>query len=283
MSTVCAPPRGYDICPTQDQLRPQIMALWPRGPAWGEGGPGRDPGGGIYGFTDALAAIFAWIHAQICALALEFFCDTETLTNAAWLEEYGLPDGCSPYPNVCAKVAADNSPQCGFYEAVAADYGYSITCGVNCAYDAGGVEAGMTAGNTYDPATLIVVVDVDNSPAIVGQYTTMGPVAGFLEPGLPACVVSLPPLYMGNVAGVLEAGMSPICSDSVTTIGGVTYGYEKLYMGQVAGFMEAGMAPTCGYDVTTLNCVLQRIVHAHVRIAYVFVDYSPYLPASYVS
>ena len=283
MSNVCAPPHGYDICPTQDQLRPQLMALWPRGRAWAEGGPGREPGGGLYGFTDALAALFAWVHAQICALGLEFFCQSQTLTTATWMEEYGLPDGCGPYQNLCAKVAADDSPQCAFYESVAAEYGYSVTCGWNCALDAGAFEAGMTPGNTFSPATLIVVIDVNNSPAIVTQFTTMGPVAGFLEPGMPACVVATSPVYMGNVPGVLEAGMSPICGDDPSQMYGLTYQFEKLYMGRVAGFMEAGAMPACGYDVATLDCVLERIVHADVQITYVFVDSAPDLPASYVS
>lgn len=236
----CAHPLSFDICPTQDELRPQILALLPRGRAWGEGGPAREPGGVIYGFFDAVAAVFAFLHAQICALALEFFCQTQSLTNDLWLEEYGLPDGCDPYPNLCAKVAALGGPQCAVYEEIGLQYGWSITCGMNCALDSGAMESGMAGGYTYAPATLIVVVDVANSPALGGQSVTMGPVSGFLE-----------------------AGMTP-CD--------VTYNLVGLAMGPVSGFLEAGMMPACGYDITSLDCVLQRIVHAHVQIVYAFVD-----------
>lgn len=206
----CENTLALDICPTQEELQPKLLELLPRGRAWGEGGPGREQGGVIHQFWWAVAGVFAQLHAAICQLALEFFCQTQSLTTATWLEEYGLPDGCDPFPNLCAKVAAFGGVTCDFYATIAAALGWAIACGVGCGGEAGCMEAGMVGGPVLAPSTLIVVVTLADSPAFTGVQE----------------------------------------------------------IGPVAGYFEAGMSPSCGVDLTSLDCVLRRIVGAHLRLLY---------------
>lgn len=209
----CPNPNALDICPTQEQLQPQILALLPRGRAWGEGGPGREPGGVIYQFWWAVAGVFSALHAAICQLALEFFCQTQTLTTAIWMEEYGLPDGCEPFPNLCAKVAAVGGVTCAFYSEIAATIGWSISCGMECSLPVGSlfVMSCTPLGSTSNAGTLIVAVDLADSPAYTGIQA------------------------IGLVMGLYRMGL------------------------------EAG----CGADLTALDCLLKRIVGAHINIVYV--------------
>jgi uncharacterized protein YmfQ (DUF2313 family) len=184
----CSPSNARDFCPTADELAPQYLALLPRGRAWGEGGPGREPGGILYGWIYALAIVMAAAHATLCTLKLEFFCATATATLDLWQEDYGLPDDCDPYADVCAKVAATGGVTCAYYEEVAASIGWSITCGTSCAIDCGLIEAGMVGGPVAGPGTLMFVVYLAGSSAFSGSTQVMGPVAGFLEAGMaPAC------------------------------------------------------------------------------------------------
>ena len=41
------------------------------------------------GFYAAIAAVRNFIETQVCALRLEFWCASQTLTRANWLREYG--------------------------------------------------------------------------------------------------------------------------------------------------------------------------------------------------
>jgi hypothetical protein len=183
VGTTASPYPTYETCPTQSDLVGAYQLLLPRGPAWGEGGPAREPGGVIFGFLEVLAAVFAQLHAAICAFYLEYSCFTATQTYAWWLAEYGLPDGCDPYPNLCQKVAAQGGVTCAFYEAIAASLGWSITCGENCSAGPGCLMAGQPGGPLYPPGTLMVFVDLEQSSAYSGGQN-MGPVAGFLEAGM---------------------------------------------------------------------------------------------------
>ena len=108
----CATYRGDDFCPTADQLIPQYLAMLPRGRAWGEGGPGRMPGGIIYGCLYALALVMASVHAAICAMVPEFYCSSAEVTLDWWREQYAVDDGCDPFPDLCAKVAAFGGVTC---------------------------------------------------------------------------------------------------------------------------------------------------------------------------
>ncbi len=194
-----------DICPTQDEIREQLLAILPRGRAWAS------PVNSVrWRFFHALAAPLKYANDRICALLNEFFCRTHVETHDLWLATYGLPDACDPFPDVCSKVGALGGSTCAWYQAIAAGLGWSIVCGTGCALDVGLIEAGMTVGPVPTPATLYVVVSLANSPAYVANQI----------------------------------------------------------FGPVAGFVEAGMSPACGPDLGALDCVLQRIVHAHVLIVY---------------
>lgn len=183
----CANPNALDICPTQEELTPKLLELLPRGRAWGEGGPGREQGGVLYQFWWAVAGVYAALHAAICQLALEFFCQTQTLTTAIWLEEYGLPDGCDPFPDLCAKVAAFGGVTCAFYQEIALAIGWSISCGMECSDPLGTLflMGSTPLGAISNAATLIVAVDLANSPAFTGVQA-VGLVMGLYHMGLPA-------------------------------------------------------------------------------------------------
>lgn len=125
----CGPSLAPDFCPTADDLIGQYLMLLPRGRAWGEGGVGRLPGGIIRGFMYFCAIVLAAYHAAICRLLPEFWCFSATQTAAYWLEEYGLPDPCDPFPDPCSKIIATGGPTCANLVALAAVAGLEITCG----------------------------------------------------------------------------------------------------------------------------------------------------------
>lgn len=185
---ICPPgDASLDICPTQDELIPQLLALLPRGRAWGTQDGGPQPMSELWKFWYAVAGVWAWVHKLICELALEFFCDTANFTLDLWNEEYGLPDGCDPFPNLCAKVAALGGCTCDYYASIAATLGWSILCPPTtpCSLPAGCIEAGMVPGGGNSTGVLQVFVDLENSPAFSGSAQTIGAVAGFLEAGMP--------------------------------------------------------------------------------------------------
>lgn len=104
-----------------------LAALRPRGDAWRNSGAD-DLAGSIMGqFFDALGAPHAAMNARLCALIDEFFCSTAVETLDLWALEYGLPDGCDPFADVCEKVNAvgDTTPE--YVIAAAQKRGWSIT------------------------------------------------------------------------------------------------------------------------------------------------------------
>ena len=180
------PTASLDICPTRDEIVPQLLALLPRGRAWATHDGGPFPGMTSYSFWTAVADIWAWINARICALALEFVCQTQTETNDLWMEEYGLPDGCDPFPDLCTKVAAQGGTRCEYYVAMAAQAGWSITCwDINdaCGTRAGKARAGGSmTGKGLAAGQLFILVSLANSPAYVGGARTP-PLAGRMRAG----------------------------------------------------------------------------------------------------
>jgi hypothetical protein len=145
-----------DPCPAPLQCRSAaevlqaILQLLPRGRAWqsNEGGPRMglvrafDPGvfddppfptqsrvqSIMLGFWRAVANCVTFILSRYCDLRLEFWCATHKETHDLWMAEYGLPDACDPFPDLCTKVAAIGGTRCEYYAAVAARAGWSITC-----------------------------------------------------------------------------------------------------------------------------------------------------------
>ena len=170
--TSCDPAVSDDICPLTDDNLPQLFALLPRGRAWGTHDGGPWPGTVLYRFWRAVAAVFEFANARICALREEFFCATQTETNDIWMAQYGLPDGCDPFPDLCVKVAALGGARCDYFAAIAARAGWSIACIDNqtgCGGSLGFEEAGcFMVGGSYGVASEITIqVFLNSSPSYV--------------------------------------------------------------------------------------------------------------------
>jgi hypothetical protein len=196
-------------CPTLAEVRASMLALLPRGRAWqsNEGGPqsgvaiGFDPGGYdndgfatqyrkaavLYQFWTAVAEVFSYVNDRLCALRLEFWCATQTETRDLWLAEYGLPDDCDPFPDLCTKVAALGGTRCEYYAEIAARAGWSITCVdriSSCGTYVGGraSKAGRARPGRRKGAVLTIIVDLANSPKFTGPAHATAK-AGRMKPG----------------------------------------------------------------------------------------------------
>lgn len=179
----CGSGTGADICPTLDECHGVLRDLLPRGRAW-DGA--RRPGTTLWRFWRAVAEPFFFINARICAASEEFFCSTASETRDQWLIEYGLPDACDPFPDLCAKVAAIGGTRCAYYAAIAARAGWSITCDEGadgCGSQPGCGQAGdFQPGSRPGPARLRITVHLAESPAYQAP-TVPVPQAGCLQAG----------------------------------------------------------------------------------------------------
>lgn len=177
--------RPADVCLTQPQALDQLIKLLPRGRAWTTNveTPVR------LGFLGAMASIWAWLDQRLCAARLEFFCHLKRETEDLWLADYGLPDACDPFPDLCAKVRAVGGTRCDYYVEIAARAGWSIFCvDRSCGAQAGLSRAGCAvAGLGWRRGELAIRVDLGASPAYAGGYRTP-PQAGAMMAGQPfAC------------------------------------------------------------------------------------------------
>lgn len=208
-------------CPSAMDITRQAFALLPRGRAWQSHDGGPEPpveagfseagfaetgfstktvqGTILFRFWRAVAEVLAFLVARACALRLEFWCATHSETHDLWMREYGLPDPCDPFPDLCTKVAAIGGARCEYYAAIAARAGWSITCAlvppVACGARAGNAVAGCaTVGGQLGGAVLSIVVYLRESPAYVGGFETL-PYAGKLLAGqMLACEPDISPL-----------------------------------------------------------------------------------------
>ncbi|PZU95029.1 MAG: hypothetical protein DI527_02065 [Chelatococcus sp.] len=114
------------ICPSDDEVAAALAALRPRGDAWRHGGFDALEGSVMGGFFAALGAVFGPMHRRFCALVDEFFCSTAVETRDLWALDYGVPDGCDPFADVCEKVNAVGDSIPAYAEAAAARRGWSI-------------------------------------------------------------------------------------------------------------------------------------------------------------
>lgn len=155
-------------CPDIDQVTNAMVDLLPRGRAWRAGGI---PGTVMRGFFRACATVIAELEARICALRPEFFCHSHVETADWWLTEYGLPDGCDPFPNVCAKVRADGARGCADWADVAARAGWAIECRLQntcgAMTDLAMADRAEAGGNWTGPV-IEIVVNLAASPAYEG-------------------------------------------------------------------------------------------------------------------
>ena len=166
------------FCPTEAQVREQVFALLPRGRAWqtNEGGPIRGFEGAFnseafnneaFAVTSRTRSILwqywaafareAWYFAKsMCELRLEFWCETLDKTRDGWMKEYGLPDACDPFPDLCAKVAAIGGTRCDYYTEIAARAGWAIECvqGRSCGGLPGRNQAGCFRTGTRGIAVI---------------------------------------------------------------------------------------------------------------------------------
>lgn len=198
-------------CPSPDEVLTSVLALLPRGRAWQthEGYPRNEavPGFNPDAFNDdgfstqteeksvlrqywasfSVVAMFA--TQRICDLRLEFWCATHSETHDRWMTEYGLPDLCDPFPELCAKVAAIGGTRCEYYQFIAERAGWRLQCfdGRNlCGARAGSgrAKAGCcTPGRPQSAGFLTVVVDIGNSPAISSTFRDKTPKAGRFRAG----------------------------------------------------------------------------------------------------
>ena len=173
-------------CPTIDDITTQALALLPRGRAWRSHRQGPEPGSVLWQYWRSVSEVVAFLTARICALRLEFWCATQSETYEQWMVEYGLPDACDPFPDLCTKVAAIGGTRCEYYAFIAARAGWSISCETvvdGCGAMAGQMVAGCAApGGQIGGATVVITVFLNESPAYVGAIETL-PYAGNFSAG----------------------------------------------------------------------------------------------------
>jgi hypothetical protein len=192
--TTCETSRPAPLrCPTLDEIMAGLPAAMPKGRAWQthEGGP--RPGSEIafapagfeaeafatryrrpsilQRFWKSIATVLLFVNTRLCDLRFEFWCATHKETHDLWMAEYGLPDECDPFPDLCTKVAAIGGTRCEYYAALAARMGWTIEC-VEEFFSCGSrtcSRAGKArAGSLQNAAKLKVIVHLLQSPAYHG-------------------------------------------------------------------------------------------------------------------
>jgi hypothetical protein len=195
-------------CRSPHEVLEQVLQLLPRGRAWqsNEGGPllglVRAFDAGVFdeppfqtksrvpskllGFWRSISSVVAFILQRFCDLRLEFWCATHKETHDLWMAEYGLPDSCDPFPDLCSKVAALGGATCEYYAEVAARAGWSITCeNINndCGGAAGNFQAGCSwPGGQIGGARLLIIVDLGESPSYTAPAASPA-YAGHMQAG----------------------------------------------------------------------------------------------------
>lgn len=221
MANSCEAARPAPLrCPTLPEVQAAAMALLPKGRAWqsNEGGPVSPIDRGfnasafssnafstrqriaseLWQFWTAIAAVFVFANQRLCDLRLEFWCATHKETDDLWMAEYGLPDACDPFPDLCTKVAAIGGTRCEYYAFIAGRAGWSISCRdyfVTCGVRPGCAKVGPgRKPGGRGAAQLAIVVDLKNSTAYTGTFHAK-PKAGRMKAGRRlACGPDLSPL-----------------------------------------------------------------------------------------
>jgi hypothetical protein len=133
-----AQPRPFH-CPTKWEIWHQLVALLPRGRAWQtDVAPDVDPETGpapghdlsvMHRYWAAYASLLEYFHQRACAWLDELNCWSQVETRDWWHADYGFPDDCELYDDLCAKVAARGGATCAYIASVAASRGWVIACG----------------------------------------------------------------------------------------------------------------------------------------------------------
>lgn len=113
-------------CHSDQEVAAQIAALRPRGDAWRHGGHDGLDGSVMGRVFSAFGASFGPTERRFCALIDEFFCSSATETRDLWSAEYGVPDGCDPFADICEKVNAVGDGIPAYAGAAALKRGWSI-------------------------------------------------------------------------------------------------------------------------------------------------------------
>lgn len=117
------------LCRADGEVARSLTALRPRGDAWRNGGHDGLEGSVMAGYFAAKGEVFGPVERRACALIDEFFCSSAVETLDLWALEYGVPDGCDPFAEVCEKVNAVGDSTPAYVEAAALRRGWSIAIG----------------------------------------------------------------------------------------------------------------------------------------------------------
>lgn len=169
-------------CPDLEETLASVLAITPRGRAW-QNTPFLSPDETTQRrFWRSIADPAQRLNARLCALVDEFFCESAVETRDIWAAEYGLPDACDPFADLCAKVDAVGDTTAAYAEAAALLRGWLVVideqfitasmsgyAGLGCA---GGAIAAAEQGVTW-----LVMIDTAASPAWAGAGAGV-PLAG---------------------------------------------------------------------------------------------------------
>ena len=199
-------------CPTKEEYLVQLLSMLPRGRAWQsheaatsaiiERFPDEPSECGIAecgtaecgqisvmvsrtvlaAYWAAFAGVNEYFAQRACQLLDEFFCETIKETFEVWADDYGFPDPCYPWDDLCEKVAARGGQSCGYIVWAASLRGWDIDC-----FDCSDVRAhpltGCSLAGEYtvpcydcEPNTIRITINVNDSPAftVVPSYAYAG-------------------------------------------------------------------------------------------------------------
>lgn len=167
------PPPVQDAlsAPTEASLLPQVLAVAPRGPAWGtdEAGDGQGASPVQLKLWRGIAGCIAEIYSWAFEVATQAFPTAITFSLVDWENELGLPDPCGAADQglearkaaVRAKVVAQGGASPGYFICVARAAGYDITIEEPSGFELGpgGSELGPGGGELTgsDPESVWIV------------------------------------------------------------------------------------------------------------------------------
>lgn len=171
-------------CHSDEQLALSLAAHRPRGDAWRHGGFDALAGSGMGDFFAGLGAAFAPLDRRVCEMVDEFFCSTAAETLDLWAREYGVPDGCDPFADICEKVNAVGDTIPAYAIAAALKRGWSIAISEefitrveDCCMGMG--LMGTMVMGAEQGVTWRIVIDRAASPAYQAPAAT-GPIMGLM-------------------------------------------------------------------------------------------------------
>lgn len=176
-----------NVCHSDEQIARSLAALRPRGDAWRHGGFDALDGSGMGGFFGGLGAAFGPTDRRVCDMVDEFFCSSAAETLDLWALDFGVPDGCDPFEEVCDKVNAVGDTIPAYAQAAALRRGWSIAIAEEFIT---GVEDGCYGAGLYGTQLYAaeqgvawrITVDLSASPAYQ-RYVDVEPLFGLMLHG----------------------------------------------------------------------------------------------------